>query len=74
GDLNGQNPLTLTNIFDYITGILGTLLSIYLPTDNLTAKNIEEKLEVKILAFNTAREISDIPTIELVGGGGTECP
>lgn len=71
-DLPRPQAFALNNILHQFAGPLAAFFLKYLPTHNLTAKDIEEQVEIVKLAFDRRRQIGNIPTINLVRRGSSQ--
>ncbi len=60
------------NITHNIARQLTAFRIINLPADNFPAKNIHEQIQVTIDALHRCRQVSDVPTEQLIGRGGAE--
>src|ERR1700675_3931185 len=70
--LSGLNLLFLAALLDQPLGQLGAFAISDHPTRNVTAKNIEDDVQVEVRPFRGAEKLGYIPTPKLIGSRGQQ--
>ena len=68
-ELTGLDILLFACFFDQLASQFGALARRHHPADNVTAEDIEDDVEIKIVPLGGAAQLGNIPTPELIGGG-----
>ncbi len=72
-DLRFDNTMALTNIFEQLSRKLRALTIEHLSGHNKAAKDVHEQVQIKILPFDGAWQIGEVPGVYLVDNGGLQC-